>query len=161
MAVCFTWGPHSGPWTFLCSIFTGFSLLCLLATTILDSFFLFWLPIIPHSSQGGPNSLGIGALRSLWLLPAEVGWQGVLGLHPPLARLKPQSPYSSVHLRMSDIFRGQVVLYILVELALHDVACWPGQRHTWSNHMVITGIRRAISQLQISPLQEKNPPKKV
>ena len=42
---------------------------------------------------------------------------------PPLASLKPQSPYSSVHLRMSDIFRGQVVLYILVELALHDVAC--------------------------------------
>ena len=40
-AVCFTWGPHSGPWTFLCSIFMGFSLLCLLATAILDSFFLF------------------------------------------------------------------------------------------------------------------------
>ena len=25
-AVCFTWGPHSSPQTFLCSIFTGFSL---------------------------------------------------------------------------------------------------------------------------------------
>ena len=33
-----------GPWTFLCSIFEGFSLLCLLATTILGSFFLFYLP---------------------------------------------------------------------------------------------------------------------
>ena len=30
----------------LCSIFTVFSLLCLLATTILDSFFLFYLPNI-------------------------------------------------------------------------------------------------------------------
>ena len=30
----------SGPWTFLCSIFMGFSFLCLLATAILDSFFL-------------------------------------------------------------------------------------------------------------------------
>ena len=39
---CFyTWGPHSNPRTFLCSIFAGFSLLCLLTTSILDSFFLF------------------------------------------------------------------------------------------------------------------------
>ena len=37
----FTWGSHSGPQTFLCSIFAGFSLPCLLATTILDSCFLF------------------------------------------------------------------------------------------------------------------------
>ena len=35
---------HSGPRTFLCSIFEGFSLPCLLATDILDSFFLFYLP---------------------------------------------------------------------------------------------------------------------
>ena len=40
-AVYSPWGPHSGPWTFLCSIFAGFSLLCLLATAILDFFFLF------------------------------------------------------------------------------------------------------------------------
>ena len=39
--VCSTWGPHSGLWTFLCSIFEGFLLPCLLATAILDSFFLF------------------------------------------------------------------------------------------------------------------------
>ena len=39
--VCVTWGSHSSPQTFLCSIFAGFSLLCLLATSILDSFFLF------------------------------------------------------------------------------------------------------------------------
>ena len=40
-AVCSTWGPHSGPRTFLCSIFMDFSLPCLLATAILGSFFLF------------------------------------------------------------------------------------------------------------------------
>ena len=43
-AVCSTWSLHSGPRTFLCSIFAGFSLPCLLATTILDSFSLFYLP---------------------------------------------------------------------------------------------------------------------
>ena len=37
-AVCFIWGSHSGPWIFLCSIFTGFSLPCLSATAIRDSF---------------------------------------------------------------------------------------------------------------------------
>ena len=37
---CSTWSPHSGPRTFLCSIFAGFSLPCHLATTILDSCFL-------------------------------------------------------------------------------------------------------------------------
>ena len=43
---------------------------------------------------------------------------------PPLASLRPQGPYSSVHLRVSDIFpQSGVVLYILVELALH-VAVW-------------------------------------
>ena len=41
--LCSTWGPHSGPWTFHCSIFTGFPLPCLLATAILESFFLFYL----------------------------------------------------------------------------------------------------------------------
>ena len=43
-AVCSTWSLHSGPWTFFCSFFTGFSLPCLLATAILDSFSLFYLP---------------------------------------------------------------------------------------------------------------------
>ena len=66
--------------TCLCSIFAGFSLPCLLATTILDSCFLFYLPNIPHLRDGRPNSLGIGVSRSFWLLPAELGWQGVLGL---------------------------------------------------------------------------------
>ena len=40
-AVCSTWGLHSGPRTFLCSIFAAFSLPCLLATAILKSFSLF------------------------------------------------------------------------------------------------------------------------
>jgi len=44
------------PLTFLCSIFSGFSLPFLLATAILDSFSLFYLPniIIQHSS-GSPS----------------------------------------------------------------------------------------------------------
>ena len=58
----------------------SFDLSCLLATTILDSFSLFYLPNIPPSRDGRPNSLGIGASRSFWLLPAELGWRGVLGL---------------------------------------------------------------------------------
>ena len=38
------------PLTFLCSIFAGFSLPCLLATTILDSFSLFYLPNTKESA---------------------------------------------------------------------------------------------------------------
>ena len=68
------------PLTFLCSIFAGFSFPCLLATAILDFFSLFYLPNILPSRDGRPNSLGIGASRSFWLLPAELGWRGVLDL---------------------------------------------------------------------------------
>ena len=50
------------------------------ATTILDSSSLFYLPNIPPSRDGRPNYLGIGASRSFWLLPAELGRRGVLGL---------------------------------------------------------------------------------
>ena len=67
---------------------------CLLAATILDSFSLFYLPNIPPSRDGRPNSLGIGASRSFWLLPAELGRQGVLGL--PLLLVSILSPYSGV-----------------------------------------------------------------
>ena len=72
-AVCSTRSLHSGPRTFFCSIFAGFSLPCLLATAILDSFPLFSLPNIPPSRDGHPNSLGVGASRSFWLLPADLG----------------------------------------------------------------------------------------
>ena len=43
---CCLFNLKSSLWslTFLCSIFAGFSLPCLLATTILDSFSLFYLP---------------------------------------------------------------------------------------------------------------------
>ena len=71
-AVCSAWSLHSGPRTFLWP--------CLLVTAILDSFSLFYLPNIPPSRDGRPNSLGIGGSRSFWLLPAELGWWGVLGL---------------------------------------------------------------------------------
>ena len=57
-----------------------FDLPCLFATAILDSFSLFYLPNIPPSRDRRPNSLGIGVSRSFWLLPAELGRLGVLGL---------------------------------------------------------------------------------
>ena len=44
-----------------------------LTTAILDSFSLFYLPNIPLSRDGRPNSLGIGMSGSFWLLPAELG----------------------------------------------------------------------------------------
>ena len=54
--------------------------LVFLATAILDSISLFYLRNIPPSRDGRPNSLGIGSSRSFWLLPAELGWRGVLVL---------------------------------------------------------------------------------
>ena len=77
----------------------------------------------PHSPLKVQEAqvFGNGMLRSSWLLPDELGGRGALG-PPPLASIKPQSPYTCVHLRISDGFRGQVVLYILVELSLHIVA---------------------------------------
>ena len=45
------------PLTFLCSIFTGFSLPCLVAAAILDSFSLFYLP---NTMIGGTKNLGGG-----------------------------------------------------------------------------------------------------
>ena len=48
-------GPYFDlPLTFHCSIFTGFSLPCLLATSILNSFPLSYLPNIPPSRDGRP-----------------------------------------------------------------------------------------------------------
>ena len=57
-------------------LFPSFSV----ATAILDSVSLFYLPNIPPSRDGRPNSLGKRASRSFWLLPAELGRRGVLGL---------------------------------------------------------------------------------
>ena len=54
-----------GPWTFLYSIFMGFSLHCLLATAILDSIFLLKLPNIPPQEMGGPILQGWGVDVSL------------------------------------------------------------------------------------------------
>ena len=53
------------PLTFLCSIFVGFSLPCLLATTILDSFPLFYLPnrLNPWLLHSQAYSLTIWATR--------------------------------------------------------------------------------------------------
>ena len=96
----------------------SFDLPCLLATAILDSFSLFYLPNIPPSRDGRPNSLGIGASRSFWLLPVELGRRGVLGL--PLLLVSILSPYSGV--QGCVIFSVVSCSFIFVELALHVVA---------------------------------------
>ena len=125
-AVCSTWNLHSGPRTCFSSIIAGFALPCLLATAILDSFSLFYLPNIPPSRDGRPNFLGIGVSRSFWLLPAELGWWGVLGL--PLLPVSSLRVLIAVSILGCDIFHGRLEFSIFAELALHVVACWPGQR---------------------------------
>ena len=57
-AVCSTWSLHSGPRTFFCSIFVSFSLPCLSATAILDSFSLFYVPnnLLQNGLVGSPCS---------------------------------------------------------------------------------------------------------
>ena len=87
---------------------------CLLAIAILDSFSLFYLPNIPPSRDGRPNSLGIGALRSFWLLPAELGWRGVLGL--PLLLVSILRVLIAVSKGMWYFPWSAVVLYL----------CWTG-----------------------------------
>ena len=102
----FTWGSHSGPGIFPLFPFHGlFPFLCLsFSSCHFGLLFLFCLPNIPPSRDGRPNSLGIGALRSLWPLPILPGyfWAGMVrGIGPPpLASLKPQNLYSSVSLRV-------------------------------------------------------------
>ena len=101
-AVCSTWGPQSGPQTFLCSIFTGFSLSCLLATAILDSFLLFslpnilrglcrvlddreklYLPLVSKTCLWMSRSLQLGALSATDLL----------SIAPPI-RTRPSFPHN-------------------------------------------------------------------
>ena len=90
-----------------CCLFCLFCLKsCLLATAILDSFSLFYLPNIPPSRDGRPNSLAIGALRSFWLLPAELGWRGVLGL--PVLLVSILRVLIAVSKGVCDIFCGQL-----------------------------------------------------
>ena len=64
----------------------------------------------PPQEMGGPVlcEQGHGGLSGYFLLSQDDKghWP------PPLASLKPQSPYSGVHLRVSDIFCGQVQFYI-------------------------------------------------
>ena len=68
------------PGVFTLVLGPSFHLPCLLATAILDSFSLFYLPNIPLSRDGRPSSLAIGVSWSFWLLPAEQGQRWVLGL---------------------------------------------------------------------------------
>ena len=101
-------------------------------------------------------------------------WAGtVRGIGPPtLSSLRPQSPYSGFHLKVSNIFFAVSYSFIY--------PCWTGTAYcsllTWAEtkgvrqliihgavissiNMVMTGISRGISQLQISPHQ-KDPTKR-
>ena len=75
---------------------------------ILDSFFLFYLHnITPPPKRWETQLFGN---RGVKVFLATSCWTGMArGIGPiPLASLRPQSPYSGVHLRVSDIFRGQL-----------------------------------------------------
>jgi len=108
-AIFFTWDPYSGPQIFFGSTFACF----FLSLSFSHHHFGLLFPIfpiltnIPTSRDRRPISLGIETSSFLWLLPAWVGIARGTG-PPPLASLKPQSPYSGVHLRVSDIFCGWV-----------------------------------------------------
>ena len=83
-AVCPTWSLHSGPRTFFCSIFVGFSLPCLLATAILDSFSLFYLPnnniLLSLHRPPAPASLFFGAFSD-FQHQRKSQWQGDSGIN--------------------------------------------------------------------------------
>ena len=106
-AVFFTWGSHSGLWIFFCSIFTSFSLSLsfshrhfgLLFPTLITQHF----PLKRWGAQFfGSRGVEVSLATSCW-----AGMARDLG-PPPRASLRPQSPYSDVHLRVSYIFHGQV-----------------------------------------------------
>jgi len=106
---------------------------CLLATAILDSFSLFYLPNIPPSRDGRPNSLGIGASRSFWLLPTELGQWGVLGL--PLLLVSSLRVLIAVSKGVWYFPWSAVVLYL----------CWTGTACcswlTWWQRFSLYGLK--------------------
>ena len=114
----------------------------------------------------GNRGTEVSLATSCW-----IGMAKGIGPLPP-ASLKPQSPYSSVHLRW--------VIFSMVSCSF-IYPCWTGTACysllTWAEtkwvrqliihaaiissiNMVITGISRGISQLQIPPRQEKDPLKR-
>ena len=92
---------------------------------------------------------------------------------PPLASLRPQSPYSGVHHRVSDIFvvRCNFIYPCWTCTACCNLLTWAERK--WvrqltiqgaiisSINMVITGISMGIGQLQIPPCQEKIPQREI
>jgi len=106
-AFCFSWGSHSGPHTFLCSMFAGFFLSLSFSQCyfwLLFSILTTWYPALKRwEAQFFGN-------RGIELSLATSCWSGMTrGIgSPSLANLKPQSHYSSVHLRVSDNFHGWV-----------------------------------------------------
>ena len=96
-----------------------FDLPCLLATDILDFFPLFYLPNIPPSRDGRPNSLEIEALRSSGYF--LLNWDGEGYWASPSCQSQSSESLQRCP-RVCDIFRGWLQFYIFVELALHDIS---------------------------------------
>ena len=92
------------PLFYFCGLFPSFSF----SHVILDSFFLFYLHNIPPTPKRWEAQLF--GNRGVKVFLATSCWTGMArGIGPSsLASLRPQSSYSSVHLRMSDIFCGQL-----------------------------------------------------
>ena len=100
----FACGFHSGPWTFVYSIFHR--LFPSLFFSHYHSGLLFSYSnylTFPSQEMGGQFFGNRGVEFSL-VTSAELGWHWHWA--PLLASLRPPSPYSSVHLRVSDIFSG-------------------------------------------------------
>ena len=76
---------------------------CLLATAILDSFSLFYLPNIPPLKRWEAQFFGNRSIEVFLATSCRTGMARGIG-PPSLASLKPQSPYSSVHITVCDIF---------------------------------------------------------
>ena len=103
----FSWGSQSSPHTFLCSMFTGFFLSSSFSQCYFELLFLILTTWYPALKRREAQFFGN---RGIELSLATSCWNGMArGIGSPLlANLKPQIPYSSVHLRVSNSFHGWV-----------------------------------------------------
>ena len=114
---CFSWGSHSGSWTFLCSIFVCF----FLSLFFSHHYFGLLFPILTTwhflLKRWEAQFLEVGVSRSLWLLPAVSCYSKASeSLYWCPSKGEWYFPWLDV------------VLCILFEWTLYVVAYWPGQR---------------------------------
>ena len=106
-ALCSTWGPHSSPCTFLCSIFVGFSPSLSFSHHL--SGLLFPILTTSHYFLKRWEAQFFGSRVNTASLATSC-WAGMArGIGPPiLASLRSQSACSGVHLKVNDIFCGRL-----------------------------------------------------